>query len=462
MIYKLKIAGFHYETLHNHLYPGDGKEAVALAACGRLEMDDEIIFLVHRIHIIPYHDCLIREKLFLDWNTESIQSLLIEAEKNNYSIMKIHSHPGGYDEFSKTDDESDVKLFNSIFGWTLNVKYHLSAILLPDGKIFSRVINDTMSFHSISSVNIISDDIKIFRNCIHNEPKSKDHDLRNIQTFGVGTINILKNLRISVIGCSGTGSPVVEQLARLGVGELVLVDPDIVESKNLNRILNATKDDAIKGRNKVDVLQRFIKSIGFGTRVAIYRSNLYDSIDAIKKVASSDIVFGCVDTVDGRHIANLISSFYLIPLFDIGVRLDADGKGGIDSINGTIHYVQPGKSSLLMRNAYTPDQLLSAGQKRKNPKLFKSLIKEGYIKNAKTESPAVISINMLYASLAVNDFLARIHPYRITPNMECAIQRFVLSEPIFITEPADQEDNLFLKNMGRGDTYPLLKLPELS
>jgi len=33
-------------------------------------------------------------------------------------------------------------------------------------------------------------------------------------------------MRLAVVGCSGTGSPVVEQLARLGVRRLVLVDPD--------------------------------------------------------------------------------------------------------------------------------------------------------------------------------------------------------------------------------------------
>ena len=49
-------------------------------------------------------------------------------------------------------------------------------------------------------------------------------------------------MSIAVVGCSGTGSPVIEQLARLGVGRLVLVDPDRVEEKNLNRIVNATRE----------------------------------------------------------------------------------------------------------------------------------------------------------------------------------------------------------------------------
>ena len=66
---------------------------------------------------------------------------------------------------------------------------------------------------------------------------------RHAQLFGAGTIRRLKEMsrRYRMLG---TGSPVVEQLARLGIGRLVLVDPDRVEDKNLNRILNASREDA--------------------------------------------------------------------------------------------------------------------------------------------------------------------------------------------------------------------------
>lgn len=50
----------------------------------------------------------------------------------------------------------------------------------------------------------------------------------------------MRRLSIAIIGCSGTGSPVVEQCMRLGAGELVLVDDDRIEDRNINRILNST------------------------------------------------------------------------------------------------------------------------------------------------------------------------------------------------------------------------------
>ncbi len=78
------------------------------------------------------------------------------------------------------------------------------------------------------------------------------------QTFGDDTYNRLRNLKIAVVGCSGTGSFVIEHLARLGVGCIILVDPDIMEVNNLNRIPNSTMDDAVKNLPKVCVFERAI------------------------------------------------------------------------------------------------------------------------------------------------------------------------------------------------------------
>jgi tRNA A37 threonylcarbamoyladenosine dehydratase len=70
-----------------------------------------------------------------------------------------------------------------------------------------------------------------------------------------------------VIGCSGTGTPLIEQLVRLGVGFLVLVDPDRAEWKNLNRMYLTKAADASLSRLKVEVLPEAIGQIGLGTEV---------------------------------------------------------------------------------------------------------------------------------------------------------------------------------------------------
>ena len=74
------------------------------------------------------------------------------------------------------------------------------------------------------------------------------------QVYDDGTIERLQRLSIAVIGCSGTGSPTVEQLFRLGAGELVTVDDDHMEDRNVNRIPNSTMQDVRDTRLKVNVL----------------------------------------------------------------------------------------------------------------------------------------------------------------------------------------------------------------
>jgi molybdopterin/thiamine biosynthesis adenylyltransferase len=152
---------------------------------------------------------------------------------------------------------------------------------------------------------------------IHFWPAATDGKLpgfvqRHAQLFGSGTTQRLRNLSVAVVGCSGTGSPLIEQLARLGVGRLVLIDPDTVEEKNLNRIINATQDDADHHRPKVEVLARAIAAMGFGTDVLPLRENLV-SRRAVEVVAECDVVFGCMDGVEGRHLLNRLAAHYLLP-----------------------------------------------------------------------------------------------------------------------------------------------------
>ena len=76
---------------------------------------------------------------------------------------------------------------------------------------------------------------------------------------------------MAIVGCSGTGSIVIEQLARLGVGAFVLADPDIIEAKNLNRIPNSTLEDADRRTPKVLVAKRMIDALGRGQSAALSR-----------------------------------------------------------------------------------------------------------------------------------------------------------------------------------------------
>jgi hypothetical protein len=385
---------------------------------------------------------------------------LTGAIGKNLAVVKIHSHPQGHRFFSEDDDAADLELFRSVHGWTNTSDPHGSAVMLPDGQMFGRTVTVNGSFESFESVAVAGDDFHFWPAELSSSPLP-NFTQRHAQVFGNGTTERLRRLSAAVIGCSGTGSPLVEQLVRLGIGRLVLVDPDVVEERNLNRIMHATKDDAERGLSKVDVLNREIQRIGLGTDVLPMCKNLVDAI-VVRTVAACDAVFGCMDGAEGRNLLNRLATFYNLPYFDVGVRLDADGKGGVEQVCGGVHYLQPGGSSLLSRGVITVEDIDSESIRRTDPAEYERRHKAGYIHGVREDRPAVVSVNMYFASLAVNEFLARFHRFRDNPNSEFArISTSLTQMHTYCTADGELCPRLS-KFVGRGDIEPLLGMPILS
>ncbi|MDA3939472.1 MAG: ThiF family adenylyltransferase [Spirochaetia bacterium] len=267
-------------------------------------------------------------------------------------------------------------------------------------------------------------------------------------------------MKIGIVGLSGTGSPVAEMLYRLGVGELLFIDNDRIEEKNLSRMLNASIEDVRNNRYKVELLKEAYDKIGLDSNIQSIPQKV-QSIEAINALAQCDIVFGCMDTHSGRAFLNRLCTFYLIPYFDIGVKLKADDIGGVSEVCGTIRYLEPDGSSLLSRGAINQEKISAEDMHLENPKLYNQLRREKYIQGVNEESPAVISINTMLSSMAVNDFLARIHPYRNQDNSDIESIAINLCELEFVKSPKSISAAKPLY-VGMGDMVPVLDMPSLS
>lgn len=454
----LSLTEAQLAELTGPLYPGDCLEAAAIVLCGRHEHRGRHRLLAHRIIPVPQHLYLRRERDRLIWKTEFLAPLLLEAERKGLAILKVHSHPGGYPDFSDADDMADAALFPSIFGWLDDGLPHASAILLPDRTLIGRAHIEDGSHQALSSTMVVGADIHL--TTLRRSVVSAAGE-RNAQVFGEATYKTLRHLRAAVIGCSGTGSWVVDLLSKLEIGHLALIDPDHVEQKNLNRIAAATSADV--GRLKVDVLGDRVEAMGLGTQVEVVPHELAHP-NALSAVAGADVVFGCMDSIDGRHLLNRVITFYSLPYFDVGVRLIADGSGGIDQVCGTVHYIQPGLSSLLTRGLYTLEQVRAANLQRTDPQAFAIEREEKYIAGVEVGRPAVAPVNMFYSAAMVIDFLARLHPFRLEENSELASLMWSHSALFQVrrTESDYQVDACLVKLVGRGDTRPPLGFPMLS
>lgn len=454
----LSMTAEQHERLRRHLFPGDGLEAVALVLCGRRAGQDRHRLLVREVHPVPHERCT-RAPDRVTWPTGLLRPLLERATDEGLAILKIHGHPSGYPRFSAVDDAADAALFPSVHGWTDGDHPHASAIMLSDGRVLGRAHHADGTMADLEAVAVIGDDLRIWRPDDGVGTGVPEFATRHAQAFGSATFHALRRLRVAVVGCSGTGSVVTEQLMRNGVGHLVLVDSDRVEEKNLNRILNTAAGD--RERFKVDVLRDAIDGLRIGTRVETFATDLADPL-ALRAVAGCDVVFGCMDSVDGRHLLNRLATFYLLPYIDVGVRLEADGQGGVGQVCGSVHYLRPGGSSLLTRRLYTLDQVQAAALKREDPEAYAEQVAAKYIRGVAEDRPAVISVNMLYGALAVLELLARIHPYRDDPNAGFAVQTISLTGGFWRKVEDGPPDDQLGRHVGRGDVVPFLGMPLLA
>lgn len=263
-------------------------------------------------------------------------------------------------------------------------------------------------------------------------------------------------------GFSGTGSPVAEQLGRLGFGRIILIDPDRVEKRNLNRILNSSLQDVDDGVFKVNMFAAAIARYSEPSEVHPVPASLATR-DAILAASQGDLIFCCTDTVEARYLTDLICSTFLIPLFDVGVVIPTkkvDGRAEIIEAYGRIDYVQPGGTSLLDRGVYTPAGLEAEYLKGAAPDALRDRIDAGYLPGANQEAPAVISLNMRAASICLSEFINRAYPFG---ESNCGYAR--VSFTVGAREQDfDSEDSFHKKAMmpiAHGDVEPLLGLPSL-
>jgi len=104
----------------------------------------------------------------------------------------------------------------------------------------------------------------------------------------------------------------------------------------------------------------------------------------------------------------------------------------------------------------------SESLKRTDPAAYREQLASKYIIGVQEDRPAVVSVNMHYASMAVNEFLARLHPYRDDPNREFAVVRTSITQTEFYREPDGPPCAVLAPHLGRGDVRPLLDRPDLS
>jgi len=225
---------------------------------------------------------------------------------------------------------------------------------------------------------------------------------RNIRAFGSAVQHTLADLQIGIVGVGGTGSAVAEQLVRLGVQHITLVDPDDLSATNLSRVYGSAPSDV--GQPKVEVVGSHLSRINPAARVECINGNLVTEALA-KRLVTCDVLFGCTDDNAGRLVLSRMATYLLTPVIDCGVLLSSLGDGRIAGIDGRVTVLTPGEACLVCRGRIdlqrAAAELLSYEERSRR-------VAEGYAPALAGIEPAVIAFTTAIGAAAVSELLERL------------------------------------------------------
>lgn len=454
----------HALRLRELLADGRGNEAAAYLQFGVSRIAADPWSGQSRIRLISHQFCDIASAerigaspVHVTWSTAGFMRLLSEAKTKGCIPALVHTHPGSHAFFSAQDDANEAELARTAF--IKGVPKLISMVLGGDGSVRARAwlpggkVVDAVHVQQVGGR---------FRRWSYGEDTKAgaDHLNRQARLFGAGFNELIRSLRVAVVGCGGTGSAVAMLLARLGVGHLLLIDDDAIEATNLNRVHGSRRSDAIAHCLKIDMLQREIAAAELGVEVTTRKGwvNAAEMRDALK---SCDFVFGCTDDHAGRILLNRLAYFYGIAVIDIGLRMMPIAAGAGHDINGRVTTLLPGRACLLCSGVVNARRAGEEALERSDPAEFRKRKQEAYVVGAGDPAPAVVTFTTEMACVAVNEMIAALTGFHgeegMIPNR---LRRFHARDDRFLATkqseacPVCMSDGLW----GRADIDPFLDM----
>lgn len=223
------------------------------------------------------------------------------------------------------------------------------------------------------------------------------------QSFlGAGSEAHLASIRVGTVGLGGGGSHVIQQLAHVGILHHALVDPDVIELSNLNRLVGGTLDDVRRKRPKVEIAARTIRGINPQADVQTFQAPWQE---VAMNLRSCDIIIGGLDSVRAKDELDRFCRRHLIPYLDMG--MDVHQVGTAYLIAGQVVLSSPGRPCLRCMGITSEA----------------SLATEARAYGAAGSRPQVVWPNGILASLAVGLAVQLVRPWH-RRTIDCAYLEF--------------------------------------
>ena len=286
------------------------------------------------------------------------------AQRQESGLVLLHSHPGAtrWQFMSEPDRDTESSYANLVrettglplVGMTLATGNHTWSARHWNSGV-GRQVDCTHS----TNVRVVGDRLAIsWNDRLRPPPGITERQLRTVSAWGERCQADLARRRILVVGAGSVGLDVVVRLAASGLSHLTVMDFDLVQAHNLDRLIGARPRDAGLKRPKTHVAWREGMGAATARDAKIEVSNL--SIcepEGLQLALDHDLIFSCVDRPWPRGVLNGLAYSDLIPVIDGGIGIDTFDDGRMRNATWRSHVVRPGRPCMSCSQQLDPGEV---------------------------------------------------------------------------------------------------------
>ena len=390
------VTSENHHQIMEHLYPGDQDEHGAILRAGIVRNGSSLRLLIQHVQPAEFgSDYVVGRYGYRALTPTFVHREILQCRDAGLAYLAVHNHGSDrHVEFSRVDLESHERGYPALLDIGRGVP--VGALVYGSDSVAADIWLPDGSRRRLGTYCVIGNDItRLYSKPLHERESKSEHD-RQVRMFGMAGQEILQVSKVAVVGLGGVGSLVAEYLARLGVGNLVLIDPDEIESSNLSRVVGATRVDAETGQLKTQIAVRHAREMAtHATLQPIVGDVSRHSVAQVLR--DCDFIFLAADSMRARLVVNALAHQYLIPSIQMGAKILQGDCGNLEDAMCAVRHIRPGRGCLWCNGLIDPTQLAIEAKSDRERK------EQAY--GVQEPNPSVITLNAVAAGHAVNDFL---------------------------------------------------------
>lgn len=292
------------------------------------------------------------------FESQYFERALTEAASSNAGLALMHSHPHGkgWQGMSEDDVVAEQGHAAAAFGATglPLVGLTLAGDEAWSGRFWPRTGARRYQRRWCDTVRVVGPPLAVSFNPMTKPPPAHTTEqIRTVSSWGEEAQAHLARLRVGLVGAGSVGGFIGEALARTGIRDVVVIDFDKVEARNLDRLLFATRSDigALKATLLATRLNKTTTSKDFVVKAVTLP--VYEE-DGYRAALDCDILFCCVDRPWGRAVLNFVAYAHLIPVVDGGIHARTNRRGQLAAADWRALTAMPGRICLQCAKQFDP------------------------------------------------------------------------------------------------------------